>query len=38
MEIVKPGDVVLTLGAGDIHKVGERMLAALKARETTAGR
>lgn len=38
MEIVKPGDVVLTLGAGDIHKVGEKMLAALKARETTAGR
>jgi UDP-N-acetylmuramate--alanine ligase len=37
MEIVRPGDVVLTLGAGDIHKVGEKMLAALKAREGTAG-
>ncbi|MBM3307793.1 MAG: UDP-N-acetylmuramate--L-alanine ligase [Candidatus Eisenbacteria bacterium] len=38
MEIVRPGDVVLTLGAGDIHKVGERVLAALRAREQAGGR
>jgi UDP-N-acetylmuramate--alanine ligase len=38
MEIVRPGDVVLTLGAGDIYKVGERILAALRAREEAGGR
>ncbi|MBN1322225.1 MAG: UDP-N-acetylmuramate--L-alanine ligase [Thermoleophilia bacterium] len=27
-QIVAPGDLVLTLGAGDIHRVGERFLAA----------
>jgi UDP-N-acetylmuramate--alanine ligase len=27
---LKPGDVVLTLGAGDIHKVGEALVAALQ--------
>jgi len=37
MEIVRPGDVVLTLGAGDIYKVGERVLAALKARQAAEG-
>lgn len=26
--LVEPGDLVLTLGAGDIHRVGERFLAA----------
>ena len=26
-QIVTPGDLVLTLGAGDIHRVGERFLA-----------
>jgi len=27
-QIAMPGDLVLTLGAGDIHRVGERFLAA----------
>jgi UDP-N-acetylmuramate--alanine ligase len=31
---VRPGDVVLTLGAGDITTVGPRLLALLRARET----
>jgi len=30
MDTIEPGDVVVTLGAGDIYKVGERILAALK--------
>jgi UDP-N-acetylmuramate--alanine ligase len=30
---VRPGDVVLTLGAGDVYRVGERLLEALKASE-----
>ncbi len=30
MEILKPGDVLLTLGAGDIWKVGEEILKKLK--------
>jgi UDP-N-acetylmuramate--alanine ligase len=34
MEIVRPGDVVVTLGAGDIYTVGERMLAGLRERES----
>lgn len=29
-EIVKPGDIVLTMGAGDIWKIGDRILEALK--------
>jgi UDP-N-acetylmuramate--alanine ligase len=29
LEIIEPGDVVMTLGAGDIYTVGERLLAAL---------
>ena len=30
-EILKPGDVLLTLGAGDVWKVGEEILSKLKA-------
>jgi UDP-N-acetylmuramate--alanine ligase len=30
MEWLQPGDVVLTLGAGNITKVGERLLEALR--------
>jgi UDP-N-acetylmuramate--alanine ligase len=33
MGTIRPGDVVLTLGAGDIYKVGERILSALKRQE-----
>jgi UDP-N-acetylmuramate--alanine ligase len=33
MGIIEPGDVVVTLGAGDIHRVGERILTALEKRE-----
>jgi UDP-N-acetylmuramate--alanine ligase len=33
MSVIEPGDVVLTLGAGDIHKVGERILTALEKRD-----
>jgi len=29
LEIIEPGDVVLTLGAGDIYRVGESLLGAL---------
>jgi UDP-N-acetylmuramate--alanine ligase len=29
-QTVKPGDLVLTLGAGDVFKVGERLLQAIK--------
>jgi UDP-N-acetylmuramate--alanine ligase len=29
--LIKPGDLVLTLGAGDIYKVGEELLKRLKA-------
>jgi UDP-N-acetylmuramate--alanine ligase len=29
MKLVKPGDVVVTLGAGDIHYVGDRLLEGL---------
>ena len=28
-ETLKPGDVVLTLGAGDIYKVGEALVEEL---------
>ncbi len=31
---IKPGDLVLTLGAGDIFKVGEDLLAALERQES----
>lgn len=30
---VQPGDVVLTLGAGDVNQVGDRLLEALRQRE-----
>ncbi|MGC9314429.1 MAG: UDP-N-acetylmuramate--L-alanine ligase [bacterium] len=30
MEMVKPGDMVITFGAGDIHKVGKEYLKLLK--------
>jgi UDP-N-acetylmuramate--alanine ligase len=26
-ELAEPGDLILTLGAGDVHRVGERYLA-----------
>jgi len=29
MSVVEPGDVVMTLGAGDIHKVGDQLLEEL---------
>jgi UDP-N-acetylmuramate--alanine ligase len=29
-KIVRPGDTVLTLGAGDIYRVGEELLEFLK--------
>ena len=31
LSVVKPGDVVMTLGAGDIHRVGDQLLKALSA-------
>jgi UDP-N-acetylmuramate--alanine ligase len=30
LEILEPGDVVITLGAGDIYRTGERLLDALR--------
>jgi UDP-N-acetylmuramate--alanine ligase len=30
LELVRPGDVVLTLGAGDIHRTGDELLARLR--------
>jgi len=30
MSVVEPGDVVMTLGAGDIHKVGDQLLEELR--------
>lgn len=36
LEIVRPNDVLITLGAGDIYKVGERVLDALGEREADA--
>ncbi|MFH1501922.1 MAG: UDP-N-acetylmuramate--L-alanine ligase [Candidatus Eisenbacteria bacterium] len=30
MEVIEPGDVVMTLGAGDVYRVGERILQELK--------
>jgi len=29
-EAVKDGDIVLTLGAGDVYKIGEALVAALQ--------
>ncbi|MGQ9666987.1 MAG: UDP-N-acetylmuramate--L-alanine ligase [Anaerolineae bacterium] len=37
LEHVKPGDVVITLGAGDGCRVGEELLAVLRAREAGHG-
>ncbi len=34
MTIIRPGDVVVTLGAGDIYTVGERILASLRERKS----
>jgi UDP-N-acetylmuramate-alanine ligase len=31
-EMVRAGDLVLTLGAGDIHRVGERLLKEIERR------
>jgi UDP-N-acetylmuramate--alanine ligase len=33
MDVIEPGDVVVTLGAGDIYQVGERIVAALQKRD-----
>ena len=33
MELLRPGDVVLTFGAGDIRQVGEALVAALQRRQ-----
>jgi UDP-N-acetylmuramate--alanine ligase len=33
-EVVRPGDLVLTLGAGDVTTIGPRLLELLRARET----
>lgn len=33
MSVIRPGDVVITLGAGDIYKVGDRILEALRRSE-----
>ncbi len=35
VEIIRPGDVVVTLGAGDIYKVAERILSAIGKREAS---
>jgi UDP-N-acetylmuramate--alanine ligase len=35
LDILRPGDVVMTLGAGDIYKVGEELLARLGASSQT---
>jgi len=36
MGVIEPGDIVLTLGAGDIYTVGERILSTLQRREDEA--
>jgi len=33
LEAVEPGDIVITLGAGDIHKVGDALLDLLRRRD-----
>jgi UDP-N-acetylmuramate--alanine ligase len=35
VERVRPGDLVLTLGAGDVTEIGPRVLALIEARSTT---
>ncbi|MGC8827033.1 MAG: UDP-N-acetylmuramate--L-alanine ligase, partial [Anaerolineae bacterium] len=37
VEHAAPGDVVITLGAGDGYRVGEELLAALREREVGHG-
>ena len=37
MERVAPGDLVITMGAGDVTAVGPELLAALRAREQERG-
>jgi len=34
LDLVRPGDVVLTLGAGDIHRTGDELLSLLRAGAT----
>jgi UDP-N-acetylmuramate--alanine ligase len=34
MQIAKPGDIVITMGAGDIYKVGEKFIELLKQGKT----
>ena len=34
LDLLRPGDTLVTLGAGDVHKLGEQLLADLKERET----
>jgi UDP-N-acetylmuramate--alanine ligase len=36
-DIAKPGDVVLTMGAGDVTRLGPEIVAALRARGATPG-
>ena len=37
LDCVRPGDMVMTLGAGDIHRTGDELLALLHKRGTGAG-
>ncbi|MDQ7819790.1 MAG: UDP-N-acetylmuramate--L-alanine ligase [Armatimonadota bacterium] len=37
LEVVRPGDLVLTLGAGDIGRVADALVAALRAGRASAG-
>jgi len=37
-ELVQPGDTVLTAGAGNVYRLGERLLEELKKRESTSAR
>jgi UDP-N-acetylmuramate--alanine ligase len=37
MGVIRPGDVLVTLGAGDVYKVGERILASLRETESLEG-
>ncbi len=36
LEAVAPGDLVITLGAGDIYKIGERLIEAWNGKESGA--
>ena len=37
LEIARPGDLVITVGCGDVTKVAPRIVAELRARESRAG-